>query len=171
MRTPTEWVTSDQHFNHANIIQYENRPYASVEEMNEDMINKWNAVVYDFDTVYFLGDLAFNLSKEKIKHVLSRLKGHKIMIMGNHDKYISKSPEYWRSVGFEEVYPMPIIVKDFWILSHEPVYMNDNMPYCNLHGHSHSNEMKSKHYYNVCVEHTNYTPILFSDIIAEVTAR
>jgi calcineurin-like phosphoesterase family protein len=67
-------------------------------------------------------------------------------------------------MGFEEVYRYPIIYKGFYILSHEPVYLNEHMPYVNLHGHIHSKKYDSKQYVNLSVEMINYTPVLFDDI-------
>ena len=78
------YVTSDTHFNHKNIIEYCNRPYSSVEEMNKAIIDNWNSVVKDEDTVYVLGDFCLG-GKEAIKELCSQLKGHKILIKGNHD--------------------------------------------------------------------------------------
>ena len=76
------YVTSDTHFNHKNIIEYCNRPYSSVEEMNKAIIDNWNSVVKDEDTVYVLGDFCLG-GKEAIKELCSQLKGHKILIKGN----------------------------------------------------------------------------------------
>ena len=59
------WVVSDTHFNHANIIQYCDRPFADVEQMNKELIKRWNNTVAKDDIVYQLGDFAFG-SKEQL---------------------------------------------------------------------------------------------------------
>lgn len=69
-----------------------------------------------------------------------------------------------RRVGIEEIYKHSIIYEKFQMLSHEPLYVNKNMPYCNIHGHIHSLEYDSKHYFNVSVECINYKPINFEEI-------
>ena len=81
------YFTSDQHFNHANIIRYCNRPFDSVEEMNEHIIKQYNSVVRDEDVVYFLGDIGMG----NITQIIKRLKGVKILVQGNHDKRGRKS--------------------------------------------------------------------------------
>lgn len=75
------WFTADHHFGHARIIELAARPFASVEAMDELMIEKWNARVAPGDLVYHVGDFAF------VDHIpyLSRLKGQKRLIVGNHD--------------------------------------------------------------------------------------
>jgi len=84
------YVTSDLHFNHINILKYcPNRKYSSIEEMNEDIIKRWNSTVKDIDTVYILGDVAMG-PKEHHVTFLSQLKGNIKIIPGNHDKYIVK---------------------------------------------------------------------------------
>jgi calcineurin-like phosphoesterase family protein len=75
--------TSDQHYYHRNIISYTNRPFSSVEEMNEELIRLHNSVVSPKDTVYHLGD--FSLNKTAPKEILHRLNGEHHLIMGNHD--------------------------------------------------------------------------------------
>jgi calcineurin-like phosphoesterase family protein len=82
--------TSDTHWGHKNIIQYSNRPFSSVEEMDEVLIDNWNAVVKPEDTVYHLGDFAF-LPYDQLKKVARRLNGTKHFVMGNHDKEIGKN--------------------------------------------------------------------------------
>ena len=93
------YITSDQHFFHKNIIDYENRPYSSVEEMNEDLITKWNSVVTDEDTVFCLGDFALS-NKDNIIEIGNRLNGHKVLIKGNHDH---ASNITYQKAGFEKV--------------------------------------------------------------------
>jgi calcineurin-like phosphoesterase family protein len=78
------WFTSDLHFYHKNVIAYCNRPFACVEEMNEDLIRRWNSIVNVDDTVYLLGDIAF-CGPAKLRTIVSRLNGVKHLILGNHD--------------------------------------------------------------------------------------
>lgn len=80
----TIFFTSDHHFSHKNIIQLCNRPFNSVEEMDEEMIRRWNSVVAEEDFVYYLGD--FSLSIKPVEKYVHRLNGTKILIPGNHDK-------------------------------------------------------------------------------------
>lgn len=77
------FFTSDHHFCHANIIKYCKRPFESVDQMNEEMVRRWNEVVGDEDTVYYLGD--FSLAKQAVELFARRLNGEKHFIMGNHD--------------------------------------------------------------------------------------
>ena len=79
------YFTSDTHFGHENIIKWCRRPYSSVEEMNEKLIENWNSVVGPDDIVFHLGDFAFGGSG-LWKEVLSRLNGKKYLIIGNHDE-------------------------------------------------------------------------------------
>lgn len=78
------WFTSDLHFWHKNICKYCNRPYNSIEEMNEAIIANWNSVVKDDDIVFLLGDMGF-CGIEKLRVLMSQLKGQIVLIQGNHD--------------------------------------------------------------------------------------
>src|ERR1700677_1793896 len=80
------WFTSDPHFWHKNIIRLCNRPFSSVEEMHKQLIAHWNNVVSDEDTVYVLGDVFF-CGAQKAHEILNQLKGKKILVRGNHDKF------------------------------------------------------------------------------------
>lgn len=77
------YFSSDQHYWHNNVIRYCSRPHASVEEMNEDMVLKWNTIVRPEDTVYNLGD--FSLAFRAVELYPMRLMGNKILVPGNHD--------------------------------------------------------------------------------------
>lgn len=155
------YFIADTHFSEENIMKYENRPYESAENMNKTLVSNWNAVIGDEDVVYVLGDFGADGLESGI---LSQLKGTKYLVKGNHD---TRSNEYYRKAGFQEVYDCPIILEDFWILSHEPLYVNENMPYANLFGHVHNSPLfkdYSKQHYCVSVERISYTPIAFGDI-------
>lgn len=76
---------SDHHFNHRRSIDFDNRPYNNIQEMDEDLIKKHNSIVNKDDTVYFLGDISFNQSYNTYKEIFSKLNGNKYFIVGNHD--------------------------------------------------------------------------------------
>jgi calcineurin-like phosphoesterase family protein len=169
------WFTSDHHFGHTNILKYEKeaRPFETVEEMNEALIDRWNAVVRDNDMVFHLGDFAFG------KHHISlagRLKGRKKLVLGNHDTYANRCYLHY----FEKLYGMT-----YWkncLLSHMPVHPNGlgKRWLLNVHGHLHSKNMmapfydmaevigaiQDQNYFNVSVEQNNLTPIN-ADVIME----
>lgn len=92
------WFTSDNHFGHKNIIKYSNRPFESVEEMDEKMIEAHNAVVKPDDEVWFLGDFSF-WPGPTIAGISHRLNGEKHFVWGNHDKalHIYKDMANFRS--------------------------------------------------------------------------
>jgi Predicted phosphoesterase or phosphohydrolase len=79
------WITADQHFNHGNIIKFANRPFSDVSHMNMHMIDAWNSVMKKGDKVFVLGDFGFGGS-DFISDTLGKLRGNKILIMGNHDR-------------------------------------------------------------------------------------
>ncbi len=84
----TVHFTSDLHFYHANIIKYSNRPFSSVEDMNESLVENWNKQVRPQDAVYSLGDFGFS-GIDNLIEILKRLNGTHHMVLGNHDKQIS----------------------------------------------------------------------------------
>lgn len=156
---------ADTHFGHPNIIQYEKRPFQSVQEMDTILIENWNKTVNKDDKIYMLGDFAFG-NKEYIIDIISKLKGYKILILGNHDR--SHSLSWWQSSGFNEVINYPVIYEEWFILSHEPLYINNSMPYANIFGHVHANPLYqdySSQSFCVSVERINYKPIALDEII------
>lgn len=164
-----DYFIADTHFGSESIIRYENRPFLSIEEMDNVLIERWNSVVSKEDTVYVLGDFSAYSDEEKNKKILAELHGEKILIMGNHDKH--KKPEEWRRLGFLECSQWPVLYHDFFILSHEPVYLNRNMPYANFYGHVHGNVTYcdcSVQSACISVERIDYTPIEFSEIISRM---
>lgn len=159
------YIIADTHFGDDNIKIFENRKVS-----DNEIIDRWNEVVNEDDTIYVLGDFAIS-NKRYVSEILERLKGYKILVKGNHDCLSYKD---YLHTGFDEVYFHPIIVDDFWIMSHEPLYMNNSMPYANIFGHVHANPIYkdySNHHFCVCVERINYTPIPFDDIKGIVTSQ
>jgi calcineurin-like phosphoesterase family protein len=185
------FVISDTHFGHTNSWQKFKlpngdplRPFTSTEEMDEAMVERWNAVVRPEDSVYHLGDVVIN---RKSLHHVKRLNGKKRLIRGNHD--IFRDSDY-RDVGFEQIHGVRVFVDKF-ILSHIPLHpasVTERFR-VNIHGHLHAGTVKtiksvgpgpndfewtdepSPIYLCVCVEHTNFTPISFDEVEARIKKR
>lgn len=154
---------ADTHFSDSNIIMYENRPFSSANDMDSILVKNWNDTVSENDTVFFLGDFSF-CNKEKTAEICHSLNGEKFLVMGNHD---TENEHFYYECGFSGVSRYPIIYSNFWILSHEPLYINRNMPYANIFGHVHGNPIYkdvSERSFCVSVERINYTPIEISEI-------
>jgi calcineurin-like phosphoesterase family protein len=161
---------SDMHFNDNNIIKFANREFQDVVEMNMGLIQNWNRVVTKKDIVFNLGDFGKG-TKSQIRDIISQLqcKRHNL-ILGNHDREIF-SPTIWRELGFTNVYDFPILY-NFFICSHEPVFLEHHSVFGNIYGHTHQNKYHSatSFYFNTCVEWINYTPISY-DLITEAAKK
>ena len=157
------FLIGDTHFCHRNIIKYCCRPFSSVEEMNEELISKWNSVVGKNDIVYVVGDFALG-GKDKIIKIGQRLNGRKRLILGNHD---GASRVTYQEI-FEYVYDKPIILEDFLIVSHYPRYVQPNGLYANIYAHVHDDPSYfdfTSRSFCVSAERIDYTPIDLSLII------
>lgn len=162
------YLIADTHFGDDNIRRYENRPFATAGEMDEALIRNWNSVVKEGDLVYVLGDFALAGGERAL---LERLAGRKILIKGNHDRASCREYREW---GFEEAYDLPVILDGFWILSHEPLYVNENMPYANLFGHVHGSPQYrtcSGRHYCVSAERIGYQPIPLKKVKEEIQKK
>lgn len=161
------WFIGDTHFFHKNVISYCGRPFGSVEEMNETLIHNWNSVVAKEDRVIVNGDFAL-CGKDKIIEIGQRLKGRKTLLIGNHD---GASLKTYYEAGFEMVSKDPIIINEFFIVSHIPQYVQESGVYANIFAHVHTNPMYkdvSSRSFCTSVERINYTPIEFEEIIKEM---
>lgn len=158
------FVIADTHFGHSNIIKYCDRPFVTVEEMDRKLIQKWNSVVSKNDVVYHLGDFAVS-NVDRISSYRNKLNGKIFLIQGNHDGYNIR--KYYEA-GFDKVYDKPIIYKDFFIMSHQPLFITSSMPYANIFGHVHNNPEYTDYTSNTfCVscERINYEPVPIDKIV------
>ena len=154
------WLTSDFHFGHNNCINYCSRPFSNTSEMNTNLIKNYNKLVSNEDIVYILGDISF-LNTKSTTEIIKSLKGYKFLVKGNHDP---KSNTAYRKMGFVEVYDKPIIIKERYILSHEPIdFYSPTL--VNIYGHLHDKDANDKpNRFCCCLELTNYHPISLDDI-------
>lgn len=183
------WLTSDHHFHHSNIIKYCNRPFGSVEEMNEALVANWNSVVKSDDHVYHLGDFCFgNVEKWNWCLEPGRLNGHIHLILGNHD------PERVFRDGtfierFDSIDYQKILIIEGWtvILNHFPfLSFSNNLDHkvIGLSGHTHVGQLSSSvesydklnamykpNQYDVGVDNNNFTPVSWAEVKNKVTTQ
>lgn len=81
------FFTSDLHFGHENVLRFDNRPFETVEEMDDELIKRWNDKVGKGDLVYVLGDLIWKTATNEAVQIIKRLNGQIILIKGNHDRF------------------------------------------------------------------------------------
>lgn len=159
------FLIADTHLGDDIIIKLENRPFKNSKEQTDSIVEKWNSVVNEDDIVYVVGDFLHIGCDSYHMEQAKKLNGKKYLVRGNHD---TESDEFYISeCGFAKVYDHPIIVDDFWIFSHEPMYINKYFPYANIFGHVHDNPSYatfSSRHYCICVERTGYTPITFDAV-------
>ena len=162
------FVTSDTHFGHSKSITFLKpdgnllRPFSSVEEMDEIMVENWNKKVGIKDTIYHLGDVA--IPRRGLK-ILERCNGRKILIKGNHDIY--KLPDYLPY--FADI--RGCHVKDSLVFTHIPIHSEsfEGRYKGNVHGHLHCHlvmdgDEPDKRYFNSCVEQHDFAPVAFEDV-------
>jgi calcineurin-like phosphoesterase family protein len=189
---PAVFLTSDTHFGHTGVCRFTNsdgskmRPWTDPDEMDEEMVKRWNDRVRPNDKVYHLGDVVIN---RKALKIMSRLNGDKVLIRGNHD--IFRDDEYRQYFRELRAYH----VMNGMILSHIPIHTESLGRFgTNIHGHLHANRVMKKvwvdkvsihdprpyiieeevvdpRYHCVCVEQTDYTPILFEDVIKRIESE
>lgn len=168
---PSVFLTSDTHFGHVGVCKFlrndgtKLRPWDNPQDMDEYMVKAWNDVVKPNDKVYHLGDVVINRRSLSILH---RLNGDKVLIRGNHD--IFRDEEYRQHFRELRAYH----VMNGMILSHIPIHSDSIGRFgTNIHGHLHSNRVMLNgnidvRYHCVCVEQTNFRPILFEDVIKRI---
>jgi calcineurin-like phosphoesterase family protein len=164
---------SDPHYGHANIIKYCNRPFSTVEEMNEQLIANWNGVVSRNDIVYCLGDMFF-CDASKACSIMRRLNGMKRLVLGNHDKIIRNQVPLQQM--FDKILPdlhEETINGQRLIMCHYPLLTWNKAHHgsMNLHGHQHNKIAVSdpnRRRYDVGVDANGYMPVKLENIVARL---
>lgn len=167
-----KFYISDLHFGHENIIKYEQRPFKNVNEMDREMIKRWNSKVTDEDEVYILGDFAMG-NPEYVSGILSQLKGQKHIILGNHDRpvRVHKVARHFKSIkSLNQIKDNGEIL----VLCHYPmtVWNSSHHGSIQLFGYVHSNlftehpmPRPQPNQYNVGAEVLDYEPCTLEEVI------
>lgn len=186
---PSVYLYSDPHFSHAGVCRFMRadgvtklRPWDNVDEMDEHLIKRFNETVGPKDKVYFLGDIVIN--RKALGAIIPRLNGDKVLIRGNHDIFkLEDYTPYFRDVRAYHV-------MNGMILSHIPIHPDSLGRFgVNIHGHLHEKRVMKigetisfgdgtltprvidSRYHCVCVEQTDYAPILFEHVIKRIESE
>ncbi|MBB5664769.1 calcineurin-like phosphoesterase family protein [Rhizobium leguminosarum] len=154
------WFISDTHFGHNNIITYCRPQFSSLSEMEEAIIDNWNAAVKPQDLVYHLGDFAWKT--EDAKRVRPKLNGAIRLIVGNHDDI----PSLAAAGIFQRIALWRQFRDEGFTASHIPMRL-DQLRHGtkNLHGHVHGNlEGLEGFHRDMSVESIGFTPVHFDDV-------
>jgi calcineurin-like phosphoesterase family protein len=155
------WLIGDTHLRHDKIIRddFEGkyRPFQTIEEHDEALIERWNKTVGPRDIVWHLGDVAF--SKEGLA-LVGRMNGIKNLVLGNHDQFdMYEYMKYFAHI-------VGAIKMHKYILTHVPIHPSQFYRFKgNIHGHLHSEKLDDPRYICVSAEHTGLAPILFEEAI------
>ncbi len=169
------FYTSDLHFGHQYILTATGRPYASLEEMEKDLIARWNARVKGCDKVYILGDMFYRT--DRIIPILEVLKGKKYLIEGNHDEsWINRIGRKTALGYFKEITQMTSFSDGARgvTLCHYPLltYKHEKTTYM-IHGHLHADVSsdfwpliaKREHILNAGVDINGFMPVTFEELV------
>lgn len=160
------WFTSDTHFGHKAIIRFSNRPFSSVEDMDETLIQRWNERVKPNDLIWHLGDFAFHKSPTHLERLFNRLNGTKCLIIGNHDHNDTKR------LSWANIKALTTIVLDKVpvILCHYGLRVWDRSHHGSLHlyGHSHNTLPGNNQSLDVGVDCWDFRPVNIDEIRARM---
>lgn len=156
------WFTSDTHFGHNNIIKYCLRPFANAAEMDEAMVERWNAKVKPGDRVYHLGDFAQGNIERQIK-TFNKLNGQKFLIKGNHDDMKACHEMGW--VWIKEQFGLKV-GKDYIWLNHYPMRSWNKSYHGSWHlfGHVHGQCKVYGKSFEASVDAWGYAPVNFEEV-------
>lgn len=159
----TTWFTSDTHFSHAKIIEFCGRPFANVEEMDREMVARWNARVQPGDTVYHLGDFAFGPA-DNIEIFRMQLNGKIVLLVGNHDRSLRRMSQSFQSVAHQAHFELQGLRL---LLSHKPRPIDPYPPFdYHLHGHVHEKYARRGNQINVGVDVRGFAPATLEELLA-----
>ena len=175
------YFTSDLHIGHNKDFLWKARGFSSIEQHDTAILNNWNRVVEDEDTVYILGDLFLGGNKTEFNRIFSQLKGHKILIRGNHDT-TNKIKMYVEEYNIEDKGYADIFIykKHRFYLSHYPTFTanyddNKRQPLINLFGHTHQKinffDVNNPYMYHVGVDSHLFTPVSIDEIIEDINNK
>lgn len=169
------FFTSDIHFDHVNIIAYCNRPYNSIEDMNEDIVNRWNARVPKDGTVFVLGDVSFAKDHDKTRFYLSRLNGTKHLIRGNHDYHVPNEAWEIDFVSVQDLHEIQVGKSKKIVMCHYPMesWNGSHRGSWHLYGHMHGSKPDpvDSLKIDVGVDTNGMNPYTWDEVVAKMAVK
>ena len=164
------YFTSDHHFGHSGARGFYRRPFASVAEMDQAMIDRWNSVIKPEDEVWHLGDFAVRQPAGRVASLLSELHGQKHLITGNNDDAGVTGCTGWKSV---QSYAEVTIDGSSLILCPLPfgLWGGKGKGAINLHGHSHGRLKPLPRQFDVGVDVWDFQPVTLAQLVGRVRRR
>ena len=180
------WFTSDQHYDHRNIIKYSGRPFHNIDHMKESFIERHNSVVKPEDIIINLGDFALN--ELSVSPILKRLNGKHTLVCGNHDRCHSCHSHHERSILKYKGYGFVEVLQTMNMMIGKCDVLIEHMPYIDdsrhkeryqqfrpkdegrwlFHGHVHELWKQRNRMINVGVDQWNYTPVHIDELAAMI---
>lgn len=153
------FFTADEHYNHANIIRYSKRPFSTIEEMNDTMIEKFNEKVTSKDITIHAGDFCFGRTQDA-QNIIRQLNGNHIFLKGSHDRWLKNkkaTPQIWE----KRIHGQLIVVCHYclrtWAASHYNSW--------HLYGHSHGCLPSEGKSHDIGVDTNDFYPYSEEDIL------
>lgn len=159
------FFVADEHYGHANVIGFNDRPFADVEEMDEALIANHNSVVKKGDIVIHAGDFCWykryydkNLNSKDVVSYINRLNGTHVFLKGSHDYWMprNKSIQIWEKMIDGHYLVVCHYAMHTWARSHFNSW--------HLYAHSHKDLKLSGKRHCISVENTNYFPLSFDQV-------
>lgn len=184
---PKIFFTGDLHFGHENVLAFDKRPFASIEEMDTELIRRWNNKVGKGDLTYVLGDMIWKTHNDDAPSLIKSLNGQIILIKGNHDRFLHNAKAKAALAGLKDYDDICVTLEDGTqkrvILSHyfTPMYNGHRYQAIHLHAHSHFTDEADyevdfaeklnaegirNQIYNVGCMYWHYEPVTLDEIIA-----
>jgi calcineurin-like phosphoesterase family protein len=164
------YFTSDHHFGHSGARSFYRRPFASVAEMDREMIERWNSTTKPDDEVWHLGDFAVRQSPERVASLLAELHGQNHLIVGNNDDPAVTTCAGWKSV---QSYAELTVDGTRLILCHYPfrTWRDMSRGAINLHGHSHGRLKPQPRQFDVGVDVWDFRPVQLRELLGKIGLR
>jgi len=151
--------TADQHFGHANVLRFSNRPFDDLHHMHKELTKRHNEVVSPQDITIHVGDFALVNNKAKAYEYLSKLNGQHILLRGSHDKWMDKT---YHEIWEKTIEGKHIIACHYAMLT----FPRSHYDSWQVFGHSHGrlqHPLLGKQY-DVGVDNNDYYPVSFEQL-------